>query len=52
MRYLIALAATPALADPGHVEFAGGHSHLLELAAIFCAGAIGWILIRAYKRRG
>ncbi len=45
------LAATPAFADPGHIEFAGGHSHWTETGAIFAAGAIAWLLIRAYKRR-
>ena len=45
-------AATPAFADPGHIEFAGGHSHLAEFAAIFVVGAIAWALIRAYRRRG
>ncbi len=39
---LAALAATPALAHPGHYAEAGGHSHWLAAGAFVIAGAALW----------
>lgn len=46
------LAASPALAHPGHVESAGGHSHWFELAvgALVLALIAGWLVSKLRKR--
>lgn len=47
-----AILAAPALADPGHLAAAGGHSHWLALAAVAAAGLIaGRSLLRALAGR-
>jgi len=59
-RILIALGALAipgaALAHPGHIDEAAGHSHWLALVILggFAIAALGWglaALARAYKRR-
>ncbi|HMB48718.1 MAG TPA: DUF6732 family protein [Afifellaceae bacterium] len=55
MRTLILLATVlttfPALAHPGHVETAGGHSHWFELAVggLVLAFLVGWLIARICK---
>ena len=49
---IAALAATPALADPGHIAHAGGHSHW-ELVAGLAVIAIAGVpfALRAMRRK-
>jgi uncharacterized membrane protein YfcA len=48
----LALAASPALAHPGHVAESGGHSHWLGLAALGLATVVAarWALRVAARR--
>ena len=47
---LAALAATPALADPGHFAAERGHSHWLALAALAIALVVGIVALRRERR--
>jgi len=49
----IGVLTSPAFADPGHIEEAGGdHTHLLALGAVSLAVLIGgWLILRAVKLR-
>ncbi|HEU0223541.1 MAG TPA: DUF6732 family protein [Paracoccaceae bacterium] len=50
---MLALAGGPALAHPGHVTAAEGHSHWLALALIAAAAAIGaWRLLQGRRGTG
>jgi len=47
---LATLAATPALADPGHFAAERGHSHWAALAALAVALVVGVAALRRERR--
>jgi uncharacterized membrane protein YfcA len=49
---VVSLAASPALAHPGHIAESGGHSHWLGLLALMAAvGLAAWLAVRTAVRR-
>ncbi len=49
----LALIATPAMADPGHISNVAGHDHWVAGIAVGAAVAISlWGILKERKRRG